>query len=95
MTGLPRRSMTAYRRPQQPRLIEPIYSSESSLTPSRSARDRLGITQQRLSEIAELPVTGVAMIERGERVPNLDTAARICWALDVAAGAIAGELDWR
>ena len=52
----------------------------------RSARERLGITQQRLSEIAELSVTGLAMIERGERVPNLDTAARICWALDLAAG---------
>jgi DNA-binding XRE family transcriptional regulator len=52
----------------------------------RTARERLGITQQSLSEIAELSVTGLAMIERGERVPNLDTAARICWALDVAAG---------
>jgi DNA-binding XRE family transcriptional regulator len=52
----------------------------------RSARERLGITQQRLSEIADLSATGLAMIERGERVPNLDTAARICWALDVAGG---------
>ncbi len=52
----------------------------------RSARERLSTTQQRLSEIAELSVTGLAMIERGERLPSLDTAARICWALDVAAG---------
>jgi DNA-binding XRE family transcriptional regulator len=50
----------------------------------RSARERLGVTQQRLSEIADLSETGLAMIERGERVPNLDSAARICWALDVA-----------
>jgi len=58
----------------------------------RSAGERLGITQQRLSEIAELSVTGLAMIERGERVPNLDTAARICWALDVAAGVTLQQL---
>lgn len=52
----------------------------------RQAREAAGLTQQQLSEIAELSVTGLAMIERGERVPNLDTATRICWALDVASG---------
>ena len=55
----------------------------------RIAREGLGITQQELSEIAQLSVTGVAMVERGERTPNLDTAARICWALDVASGSAA------
>lgn len=59
----------------------------------RNARERLGITQQELSEIADLSVTGVAMIERGERLPNLDTAARICWALDVAAGVTPEQLS--
>lgn len=54
----------------------------------RGARERLGITQQRLSEIAGMSETGLAMIERGERVPNLDTAARICWALDIAGGSL-------
>jgi len=52
----------------------------------RQAREGAGLTQQQLSEIAEMSVTGLAMIERGERTPNLDTAARICWALDVASG---------
>ena len=52
----------------------------------RKQREALGRTQQQLADIAELTVTAVAMIERGERVPNLDTAARLCWALDVAAG---------
>lgn len=52
----------------------------------RSAREAAGLTQQQLSEIADLSVTGLAMIERGERTPSLDTAARICWALDVASG---------
>jgi DNA-binding XRE family transcriptional regulator len=52
----------------------------------RQARERAGLTQQQLSELADLSVTGLAMIERGERTPTLDTAARICWALDVASG---------
>ena len=52
----------------------------------RRAREAAGLTQQQLSEIADLSVTGLAMIERGERTPSLDTAARICWALDVASG---------
>lgn len=58
----------------------------------RAARERLNITQERLSEIADMSVTGLAMIERGERAPNLDTAARICWALDVAAGVTVEQL---
>jgi DNA-binding XRE family transcriptional regulator len=53
----------------------------------RQAREAARLTQQQLSQIAELSVTGLAMIERGERAPSLDTAARICWALDVASGA--------
>jgi DNA-binding XRE family transcriptional regulator len=62
------------------------HLNESFPVKLRTARERLSVTQQRLSEIAQISVTGLAMIERGERVPNLDTAARICWALDVAAG---------
>jgi DNA-binding XRE family transcriptional regulator len=58
----------------------------------RARREGLGMTQQALADIAELSVTAVAMIERGERAPNLDTAARLCWALDVAAGATLEDL---
>lgn len=56
-------------------------------------RAELGLTQQDLAGIAELTVTAVAMIERGERAPNLDTATRLCWALDVAAGVTADDLS--
>lgn len=54
----------------------------------RKRREELALTQEKLSEISELTVTAVAMIERGERAPSLDTAARLCWALDVAAGSL-------
>jgi DNA-binding XRE family transcriptional regulator len=52
----------------------------------RRARETAKLTQEQLAHIADLSVTGLAMIERGERVPGVDTAARICWALDVASG---------
>jgi DNA-binding XRE family transcriptional regulator len=65
---------------------------ESFPTGLRERREELGLTQQELANIAELTVTAVAMIERGERLPNLDTAARLCWALDVAAGVTPEEL---
>lgn len=62
------------------------YSKESFGEKFRRAREAGGLTQQQLAQIAELSVTGLAMIERGERAPSLETAGRICWALDVAAG---------
>jgi DNA-binding XRE family transcriptional regulator len=58
----------------------------------RQRREELGLTQQELADKAGLTVTAVAMIERGERAPNLDTAARLCWALDVAARVTLAEL---
>ena len=62
------------------------HFKESFSDKLRRAREAAGLTQQQLSQIANLSVTGLAMIERGERAPSLDTAARICWALDVASG---------
>jgi DNA-binding XRE family transcriptional regulator len=59
----------------------------------RERREELGLTQQQLAELAELTATAVAMIERGERSPNLDTATRLCWALDAAAGVTAADLN--
>lgn len=61
------------------------HLKETFPTGLREQRAKLGLTQQKLADIADLTVTAVAMIERGERAPNLDTAARLCWALDVAA----------
>jgi DNA-binding XRE family transcriptional regulator len=58
----------------------------------RTGRHKLGITQQQIAEIAEFSPNAIAMIERGERVPNLETAARLCWALDIASGATAEEI---
>jgi len=52
----------------------------------RRLREEVGLTQQGLANLAGLTATAVAMIERGEHLPGLVTAARLCWALDVASG---------
>ena len=54
--------------------------------PSRLKAQRLkqGLTQDQLAYFAGLTTTAVAMIERGERTPSLETAAKLCWALDTA-----------
>jgi DNA-binding XRE family transcriptional regulator len=58
----------------------------------RAQRERQKLTQDQLAERAGLTVTAVAMIERGERLPSVDTAARLCWALDMAAGITRADL---
>jgi DNA-binding XRE family transcriptional regulator len=52
----------------------------------RMHREELGLTQQELADMAGLSFADLAMIEGGESLSDLDTAARLCWALDLAAG---------
>jgi DNA-binding XRE family transcriptional regulator len=68
------------------------HLKEKFATNVRQLRERLGVTQHQLADSAGLTATAVAMIERGERVPNLDTATRLCWALDTAAGVKPADL---
>ena len=68
------------------------HLKESFSTGLRERREELGLTQQQLAESAGLTATAVAMIERGERTPSIDTATRLCWALDTAAGVTREEL---
>lgn len=68
------------------------HMKERFSTELRKCREKLGVTQERLADIADLSSTAVAMIERGERVPNLITATQLCWALDVAACVTKDEL---
>jgi transcriptional regulator with XRE-family HTH domain len=49
----------------------------------RSRRKTVGLTQEELAERAAIHPTYVGLVERGERNPSLDVAARIANALDV------------
>jgi len=49
----------------------------------RSARDERGLSQERLAELADLHMTDVGRIERGERDPGIRTAAKLAKGLGV------------
>lgn len=49
----------------------------------RAARLALGLTQERLGELAELHPTYVSSVERGERNVSIDTMERLAQALDI------------
>jgi transcriptional regulator with XRE-family HTH domain len=50
----------------------------------RSAREERGLTQERLAELADLHMTDVGRIERGERDPGIRTAAKLARGLGVS-----------
>jgi transcriptional regulator with XRE-family HTH domain len=49
----------------------------------RQLRIRAGMTQERLAERAEISVSFLSMIERGERSPHLETLERLALGLEV------------
>ena len=50
----------------------------------RKARKEKQVTQERLGEICELSTAHIGHIERGTRIPSLDTLFRIAQALNVS-----------
>jgi transcriptional regulator with XRE-family HTH domain len=58
----------------------------------RAAR---GISQEELGFRAEMHRTNVGQLERGERVPRLDSATKIASALGVSVDVLVEEIDWK
>src|SRR5690606_41094599 len=54
----------------------------------RQLRIRAGMTQERLAERAEISVSFLSMIERGERSPHLETLERLAMGLEVPVEAL-------
>lgn len=51
----------------------------------------LGLSQERLAELAKLHPTYIGMIERGTRNPTLDAAAKIAGALNTELPSLISE----
>lgn len=51
----------------------------------KTARKKSGYTQEKLAEIADIGVTYMGEIERGEKMPSMKTFIKIIEALDVSA----------
>lgn len=58
------------------------------------ARRRAGFSQEALGALASLHRTEVGMVEKGERLPRVDTLIKLASALGVNAGELLEGVDW-
>lgn len=59
----------------------------------KSARQRLGLSQERLAECVALTTEYMARIERGRALPSLETFVFLADALGVSADELLGTMD--
>jgi transcriptional regulator with XRE-family HTH domain len=60
-----------------------------------AARKAAGLSQEEMSFRAEIHRTEVSQLERGLRVPRIDTVAKLCGALEVEFAALLEGIRWR
>ena len=58
----------------------------------RAYRVRKNLRQEDLAELSDLSVTYIGMVERGEKIPALETFIRILNALEVSADIILADV---
>jgi transcriptional regulator with XRE-family HTH domain len=58
------------------------------------SRTRAGISQEELGVRAELHRTEIGVLERGERLPRLDTLIKLAGGLEIEAGEMLEGLHW-
>jgi len=58
-------------------------------------REGVGVSQEELSFRASIHRTEVSLLERGERMPRVDTALRIAGSLGVPLDDLIAGLEWR
>jgi DNA-binding XRE family transcriptional regulator len=56
-------------------------------------RGQAGITQEKLAEAAGLDAGYISLIERGHRMPTVDTIFRLCRGLKVLPSDLIGEVE--
>jgi transcriptional regulator with XRE-family HTH domain len=60
----------------------------------RRARRRAGISQEELGMRSSLHRTEIGLLERGERVPRIDTLIKVASALSIPPGELLEGIDW-
>jgi transcriptional regulator with XRE-family HTH domain len=58
-------------------------------------REGADVSQEELSFRASIHRTEVSLLERGERMPRVDTALRIAGSLGVPLGDLVAGLEWK
>ena len=59
----------------------------------RNARDKAKMTQQKLSELADVDRTYISQLENDKQSPSLEVLFRICDALDVPASELIARVE--
>jgi transcriptional regulator with XRE-family HTH domain len=59
----------------------------------RRLRTKRGLTQEKLAELADLNVSYIGFLERGENVPTLTIVLNLARALDVHATDLVREVE--
>jgi transcriptional regulator with XRE-family HTH domain len=57
-------------------------------------RDRAGLTQAELGYRASLHRTEISLLERGKRLPRIDTAVKLAGCLSVSLDELAAGIGW-
>lgn len=58
------------------------------------ARKRLGLSQEDVAFRASIHRTEIGMLERGVRVPQIDTFVKLAAALEVTPGVLLDGISW-
>ncbi len=58
------------------------------------ARKRAGMSQEEAGIRASLHRTEIGLLERGERVPRIDTAIKLAGAVGVSLGELVEGIEW-
>lgn len=61
----------------------------------RRARRRSGLSQEALAARAELHRTQIGLLERGARMPRIDTVIKLAVALDCNPADLIAGIEWR
>ena len=59
------------------------------------ARERSGLSQEAVGLRASLHRTEISILERGARLPRIDTLVKLAGALDVESEVLLDGIEWR
>jgi transcriptional regulator with XRE-family HTH domain len=60
----------------------------------RRARNRAGLSQEELGLRSSLHRTEIGLLERGSRIPRIDTLVKVASALAIPPGELIEGIDW-
>lgn len=61
----------------------------------RRCRKQASVSQEELAVLASLHRTEIGLLERGERIPRIDTLVRLAGSLSVAPDDLIAGIDWQ